>query len=70
MVSKGKKCSVNGCEEHAERSLSYVEAKVLEKEGLKLSPHLGRVYLCGKHYKLYKKIRKKEKRLEKWRFRG
>ena len=70
MVSKVKNCSVNGCEEPAETKLRYVEAKDLEKEGLKLSPHLGRVYLCGKHYKLYKKIRKKEKRLEKCRFRG
>lgn len=70
MKAKERKCNVEGCGKVSIRSLSYVEARILENQGLKLTPYLGRVYLCEKHYKLYKKIRKKEKRLEKWRFRG
>lgn len=67
-ISKGETCSVEGCDQPAVRSLSPVEASVLEKLGYKLVEKHRRIYLCEKHYKEYKKLRKKEERLEKWRY--
>jgi len=69
-VRKGQKCSVSGCENASSHSVSYVEAKVLEEKGLKLLPLRNRVYLCDEHYKLFKKLRKKIEKYEKWRIRG
>lgn len=69
-VKKGEKCSVEDCIEQALHSVSYVEAKDIEEHGLKLRSILGRVYLCEKHYKLYKKVRRRKEKLEKWRLRG
>jgi len=69
-VRKGQKCSVNVCENISTHSVSYVEAKILEEKGLKLTPLRSRVYLCDEHYKLFKKIRKKIEKYEKWRIRG
>jgi len=67
-VAKGEQCSVEGCGNNAEYSVSYVEAKVLENQGYKLKQIHGRVYLCKKHYKELKKLRKKEEKAERWRF--
>ncbi len=69
-VKKGQKCSVLGCENTSSFSVSYVEAKILEEKRLKLSPIRNRVYLCNVHYKLFKKLRKKIEKYEKWRIRG
>ncbi len=69
-VKKGQKCSVLGCENASSFSVSYVEAKILEVKKLKLSPIRNRVYLCNEHYKLFKKLRKKIEKYEKWRIRG
>jgi len=65
-----RKCSVEGCSEEGVRELSYSDAKVLEEElGVKLAAHhakpprrLGVVYLCEKHYKLWKKLSKSERK--------
>lgn len=62
-VDKGVKCSVEGCSERAERSLSRDKAS-----GLRLSEVGRRVYLCQKHYKELKKQIKKDKDLEKLRW--
>jgi hypothetical protein len=65
-VGKGVKCNVVDCDKEAIRSLSRdkVRAAGLKVGGAKRS------YLCRLHYKEYKKSTKKDKMLEKWRFRG
>ena len=65
-IAKGVKCSVSGCGKDAVRSLPT--AKVTEA-GLKVGSE-RRAYLCKEHYKAYKKATKKDKMLEKWRYRG
>jgi hypothetical protein len=65
-IAKGVKCSVSGCGKDAIRSLPA--AKVAEA-GLKVGSE-RRAYLCKEHYKAYKKATKKDKMLEKWRYRG
>ena len=66
-VDKGVRCSVSGCSKEAARSLSTEKVK---STGLNVSGIERRVYLCKEHYKEYKKKTKKEKQLEKWRYRG
>ena len=65
-IAKGVKCSVSACGKDAVRSLPG--GKVAEA-GLKVGS-LRRAYLCKDHYKEYKKATKKDKMLEKWRYRG
>jgi uncharacterized pyridoxamine 5'-phosphate oxidase family protein len=62
-IDRGIICSVNGCKEIAERSVSRVNAS-----SLKLKAEGRRVYLCNKHYKELKKQVKKEKEIEKLRW--
>ena len=67
-IDKGVACSVEGCTERAVHSVSYEEASVLEGElGYKLKALHGRVYLCSRHYKEYKKLRRRKSKFEKWR---
>jgi hypothetical protein len=65
-IGKGVKCSVVGCDKEAVRSLSRekVSAAGLKVEGTRRS------YLCKDHYKEYKKETKKDKMLEKWRYKS
>ena len=65
-VAKGVKCSVVGCDKEAVRSLS---TEKVSAAGLKVGT-ARRAYLCKGHYKEYKKETKKEKMLEKWRYKG
>ena len=65
-VAKGMKCSVVGCDKEAVRSLSNEKVSAA---GLKVGT-ARRAYLCKDHYKEFKKGTKKEKMLEKWRYRG
>jgi hypothetical protein len=65
-VSKGTLCSVDGCTREAIRSIS---AAKVEEAGLKIK-EARRAYLCREHYKEYKKAMKKEKTLERWRYKG
>ena len=65
-VSKGTLCSDEGCGREAVRSLS---AAKVEAAGLKIKG-TRRAYLCREHYKEYKKATKKEKTLERWRYKG
>ena len=62
-ISKGTKCSVNGCNEEAVRSLDIGKVKQtgLDAEGAK------RAYLCKEHYKDFKKGNKKNSQIERWR---
>lgn len=65
-VAKGVKCSVIECDKEAVRSLS---AEKVSAAGLKVGTS-RRAYLCRDHYKEFKKETKKEKMLEKWRYKG
>ena len=66
-VSKGVKCSVSGCSREAVRSLSGEKVK---SAGLNVSSDGRRAYLCKEHYKEYKRKTKKEKMVERWRYKG
>lgn len=62
-VSKGEKCSL--CPEPAVKSLSVLEAsKYFKIEG----EARGRVYLCKRHYKEYKKKSEETRELERLRW--
>jgi len=65
-VSKGIKCSVQGCGKEAIRSLPIdeVNSANLEIQGTR------RAYLCKDHYKQFKKATKKDRIMDKWRFGG
>jgi thymidine kinase len=64
-VDKGEKCSMSGCSKDAERSIPTDKAK---SAGLTVGGSEKRAYLCKEHYKEYKKLSKKDKTLEKWRY--
>jgi len=65
-VAKGVKCSIAGCGKDAIRSLA---TEKVNAAGLKVSG-TRKAYLCKDHYKEYKKRSKKDKMLEKWRYKG
>jgi hypothetical protein len=64
-IDKGVKCSVSGCSRQAVRSISTAEVR---SAGLTVGGE-KRAYLCKEHYKEYKKKTKKDKQLEKMRYR-
>lgn len=61
-IERGVKCSVVGCQRVAMRSL----AEKIGPSGLQVR-EARRAYLCGEHYKEFKKRTRKAKMLEKWR---
>ena len=63
-VSKGVNCSVTGCTSPAERSMSRDS---VTSSGLKV-PGDRRVFLCHEHYKEWKKATKKDRDLDRVRF--
>lgn len=65
-IEKGVSCSVSGCGNSAVRSIA--SGKVVAA-GLKVGGE-RRAYLCKNHYKEFKKATKKERTLEKLRYRG
>ena len=64
-VDKGIGCSVTGCSNQAERSISREETG---GSGLNLGGEGRRVYLCRDHYKVWKKATKKSRSLERSRW--
>ena len=60
-VGVGTTCNVKGCSKPAVRSLS---AAKVAAAGLEVSGGGRRVYLCKEHYKQYKKLSRKERKLE------
>ncbi|MHC1586361.1 MAG: hypothetical protein ACXQTV_02300 [Candidatus Hecatellaceae archaeon] len=64
-TSQGVKCSVEGCQNPAVRSLS---AEKVASAGLKVSSSGRRVYLCKEHYKQFKKLSRRERELERVRW--
>lgn len=71
-VKQGIECSVEGCSEKAVRSFSANKGReALQAVGATFKDERARrVYLCQKHYKLYKKQTKQDKKVDKWRFGG
>ena len=65
-IDKGVKCSVSGCSGEAVRSIS---ADKVKSAGFKVGSE-RRAYLCKEHYKEFKKKTKKDKQLEKMRFKA
>ncbi|MFB0551073.1 MAG: hypothetical protein ACETVV_00700 [Nitrososphaeria archaeon] len=63
-ISKGAKCSVEGCGQDAVKSFS---AEKVRSVGLAVSSGTRRAYLCRMHTKEYKKKTRKERKVEKWR---
>lgn len=64
-VDKGVRCSVGGCENQGERSMSGSKAAMAPDLGLGGSK---RVYLCREHYKEWKKLTKEERDIERARW--
>jgi len=64
-VEKGIGCSVTGCRNQAERSISRSDTG---GSGLSLGGEGRRVYLCRDHYKVWKKATKKSRDLERSRW--
>jgi hypothetical protein len=64
-IEKGVNCSVTGCKNPAERSISRDK---LGSSGLSLAGDNRRVYLCHEHYKVWKKTTKKDRELDRVRF--
>ncbi|MGA2971561.1 MAG: hypothetical protein ABSE39_02925 [Candidatus Bathyarchaeia archaeon] len=63
-VAKGQQCSVVGCGAAAIRSIS---TEKVSHSGLNIGSS-RRAYLCKKHYQEFKKLTRKDRQLEKWRF--
>ncbi len=66
-IEKGVKCSVSSCGSDALRSVSIDKVKAA---GLKIDSGEKRAYLCKEHYKEFKKKSKKDKQLDKWRYKA
>lgn len=64
-VDKGVPCSVQGCSNSAERSLSRDS---ISGSDLRISGDGRRAYLCHDHYKQWKKATKDSRGLERARF--
>ncbi len=69
-VKQGTVCSVRGCNEKATRSLTADKAReALESIGVIFDDDRARrLYICQKHYRMYKKQTKKDKKVDKWRY--
>lgn len=59
-IEKGVRCSIQGCDEEADRSMS--ESKVSMARDLVIESATNkRVYLCKMHYKEWKKSTKEDR---------
>jgi len=65
-VEKGVNCSVKGCEEAADRSMSLTKAKM--SPDLDFDNTKKRIYLCKNHYKDWKKATKSDRETERLRW--
>ena len=63
-VAKGMECSIVGCSNKAEFSLSAGSVG----KYLNVDKNVRRVYLCRIHYKEYKKASKRDRELERVRY--
>ena len=65
IVSKGAKCSVDGCDQNGARSLNTVK---VERSGLRVTSTGKKSVLCKEHYKEWKKESKEDRDLERARY--
>jgi hypothetical protein len=65
-IEKGVNCSVQGCKETAERSMSASKASMATD--LDVNTSNKRVYLCKEHYKEWKKVTKEDRQNERARW--
>lgn len=65
-VEKGVNCSVSGCQDSADRSMSLTKAKM--STDLDFDNTKKRVYLCRSHYKDWKKSTKSDRETERMRW--
>lgn len=65
-VEKGITCSVLGCDDSADRSMSLEKAKM--SQDLDFEQTKKRVYLCRTHYKEWKKSTKSERETDRMRW--
>lgn len=63
-VAKGQKCNVIGCNDSAIRSISPDK---VAHAGMNVGP-ARRAYLCKVHYREFKKLSRKDRQIDKWRF--
>jgi len=64
-IEKGVPCSISGCKNSGERSMSRQQ---LSGSGLSSPGDSRRVYLCREHYKAWKKSTKKGRDMERARW--
>ncbi len=64
-VDRGINCSVQGCEESAQRSMSSSKARMATDMAVNSGK---RVYLCRAHYKEWKKSTKEDRENERARW--
>jgi len=65
-IDKGVSCSVQGCEQEAERSMSGSKAGMASD--LSIDSSAKRIYLCKEHFKEWKKSTKEERENERARW--
>jgi len=65
-VDKGINCSVQGCDQSAERSMSSSKASMAAD--MSISSTNKRAYLCRAHYKEWKKATKEDRENERARW--
>jgi hypothetical protein len=65
-VDKGQPCSIVGCSATAIRSISIDK---VAHAGLNIG-NARRAYLCKAHYKEFKKLTRKDRQIDKWRYSG
>jgi hypothetical protein len=65
-VDKGINCSIQGCDQTAERSMSGTKARMAID--LVVNSSNKRVYLCKSHYKEWKKATKQDRENERARW--
>ena len=65
-VDKGVTCSVDGCSQEAERSITGSKASMATD--LLVDTSSKRIYLCKQHYKDWKKSTKEERENERARW--
>jgi hypothetical protein len=65
-VDKGVKCSIQGCDQTAERSMSGSKASMAVN--MDLDSTSRRIYLCKTHYREWKKASKNERENERARW--
>jgi hypothetical protein len=63
-VDKGQSCSVVGCSAGAIRSISTDK---VARTGMNIG-NARRAYLCKTHYKEFKKLTRKDRQIDKWRY--